>query len=67
MKQLRCKLSHSYVIAGSPETGVFGYCNRCGLRTPLYPWYNGAWAKDLLARAKKEKALYIDKSFVSIP
>lgn len=58
----RCR--HNYVIIGTPEVGVYGFCNRCGMRTPLYPWYSGAWAKDLFSRAEGEGSLFVDKSLI---
>ena len=52
------------VITGSPEIGVWGFCRKCGTRTPCYTWYNGAWAVELLLKAKQEGTSWIDKSLI---
>ncbi len=67
IEPMKCKTAphqHDYVITGCPNPGVWAYCNRCGMRTPVYPWYNGAWAVDLFARAEREGTLYQDTSLI---
>lgn len=63
----KCRFfDHVYVITGSPLDGVWGYCKRCGMRTPPSPWYNGAWAKELFCQAKAEGRLFVDKSLIHL-
>jgi hypothetical protein len=54
----------SPVITGNPDIGVWGFCRECGMRTPSYIWYNGAWAVELLSKAKQEGTSWIDKTLI---
>jgi len=54
---------HEWVITGN-GTIMFGYCCKCGLRSPAEPHVNGAWAKDLVAKAQMEGTAYVDKRLI---